>query len=233
MPFATESFPDFTNTILDHGRFRLLNCLGAGNFGKVYRALGTTSPNSKPAFYAVKCLRTLDDRTREHRFQIREFVNHSRVSKHPNIVTFHQVIFQDNFHYVVLDLCEGGDLFDRIIRKSFYRRDDRVRNIFLQLIDAITFCHEQSVYHRDIKPENILCSTHCSRIYLTDFGLSTQNETSTFHACGSKEYMSPECIGKEFGYTPNRRYSTRRNDIWSLGVVLTMMVTGCLPWKMA
>ncbi|KAG7441938.1 uncharacterized protein BT62DRAFT_1010974 [Guyanagaster necrorhizus] len=96
------------------------------------------------------------------RIDIRELDNHSHVSCHPNIVTFHKAIFHDEFFYVVPDLCEGGDLFDTILQKSFYPRDD-------------------SVYHRNIKPENIICSEDGSRIYLTDFGMSTQNKTSTFH----------------------------------------------------
>ncbi|KAG7440163.1 kinase-like protein, partial [Guyanagaster necrorhizus] len=119
----------------------------------------------------------------------------------------------------------GGNLFDRILQKSFYLRDDRVRNVFFQLINAVVFCNENSVYHRDIKPENIPCSEDDSGIYLTDFGMSTQNETPTFHECGSMECMSPGM--------PDRRYSTRTNDIWSLGVVLTTMVTRCAPWAMA
>ncbi|KAG7441952.1 uncharacterized protein BT62DRAFT_1041767, partial [Guyanagaster necrorhizus] len=65
--------------------------------------------------------------------QIREFDNHRHVSCHPNIVTFHKAIFHDEFFYVVLDLCEGGDLFDRILQKSFYPRDDRCETSFSSL----------------------------------------------------------------------------------------------------
>ncbi|KAF9029168.1 Pkinase-domain-containing protein, partial [Hymenopellis radicata] len=226
--------PNFAGKVIDAGRLRLLDCIGTGAYGKVYRAVDTTTPKSDPAYFAIKCLRVPEPASLEGKLQLREFTNHLAVSHHPNIVSFHKLLHPNgDFRYVVLDLCAGGDLFEAIVERNYFvGRTDRIKIAFLQLVDAISFCHQHSVYHRDIKPENVLCSKDYTQVYIADFGLSTQAPVSRDFRCGSVEYMSPDCIAKDFDFR-NRSYSTRCNDIWALGIVLVNMITQRTPWNYA
>ncbi|KAJ3976258.1 serine/threonine protein kinase, negative regulator of sexual conjugation and meiosis [Lentinula raphanica] len=230
---VTDTFPDFTGHLLDNGRFKLIELLGSGAYGKVYKAFDLTSTCEDPKYYAVKCLLKPKPGSREEEFQLREFALHRLISAsdHPNIVSFHNVFYEHTFVYVILDLCSGGDLFGAITeRKVFCQNTELIKSVFVQLLDAVHHCHENGIYHRDLKPENILFSKDGRQIYLADFGLSTQNKVSEDFGCGSSYYMSPECIGKEFG---RHKFSTRHSDVWSLGVILTNMIAGRNPWRYA
>ncbi|KAG6911205.1 hypothetical protein DXG01_003072 [Tephrocybe rancida] len=228
---VSDSMPDLDGLTIDNGRLKLLESLGSGAYGKVYRALDTLSPLNKPVHYAVKCLLRPEKGSHQEEFQTREITLHKMVCDHPNIVTLHRVVCDEKYIYVVLDLCPGGDLFAAITEAQvFHNEVQLVKNSFVQLIDAVNHCHEKSVFHRDIKPENVLCSEGGADIRLADFGLSTQDHISRDFGCGSSYYMSPECIGKELSVG---RYSTRYSDIWSLGVILTNMISGRNPWRYA
>ena len=243
---ATEFMPSFSGRSLDHGRYNLLEKLGAGAYGKVYRAFDNKS-SGRQAYYAVKCLNKPLAGTRADMLQRREFSLHKRVSDHKNVVTFYE-FFSDPFYtYVVLDLSLGGDLFSAITEKKiFYKRTPLIKEAFAQLVDAVHFCHERGVFHRDIKPENILCTDDGKHVRLADFGLSIDSEYCSDFGCGSSYYMSPgsspfvilslfshfisECIGQE---VVGESYSTRHNDTWALGVILVNMITNRNPWRYA
>ncbi|KAF9005280.1 kinase-like protein [Hymenopellis radicata] len=231
MPSATQELPDFQGAVIEGG-LRLIDCLGAGTWGKVYRAIDMLSPSDKPAYFAVKCMLKPEPESFEAQLQTREFTNHEYVSDHPNIVTFHRCFSDDRFTYVVLDLCTGGDLFQAIVtRGHFFQRTDRIKIAFLQILNAVHHCHQRGVFHRDLKPENILYSAEGEEYFVADFGLSTISTISMDFRCGSWEYMSPECIGKDFIF--GKQYSTRTNDVWALGVILVNMITKRAPWTRA
>lgn len=227
---AIELMPDFSGQVLAKGRFLVLDCLGSGAYGKVYRALDTTSPEGDPTYYAIKCLDRHVPGSHLDFLQQREFALHKLVSGHPNIVTFHACFRDDLYVYVVLDLCTGGDLFTAITEQGlFHNNSALIKTAFLQLLDAVEHIHDLGVFHRDIKPENVLFSKDSSLIRLADFGLSIRSPVCEEFGCGSSYYMSPECIGRD----SETRYSTRHNDIWALGVILTNMITGRNPWRYA
>jgi serine/threonine protein kinase len=179
MPY-TSSVTRFLGQTIDNGALRIEDILGAGSFGVVYRAVDTRSG----AHYAVK-------RVEKNGFTIREIQLHKRVSFHPNILTFHRVIDAGRYSFFVYDLC-AGDL-DSVIRKlTFFRDDELIKSVFVQIIDALDFCHSRGVYHRDLKPANILVSSKTGdiEVFVADFGLATSNKM-TASSCGSPCFMSP------------------------------------------
>ncbi|GEM11520.1 hypothetical protein Rt10032_c15g5537 [Rhodotorula toruloides] len=221
-----------------------VSILGLGAYGVVYLARDiaaqpTPYPTSRAhpqlgnlPLYAVKCLNKVGLDERQLSFQRREIGLHSVAAKHPNVVTMHNVIIEETCIYVVLQFCEDGDLFGMITdRQRYLGDDDLIRKVFLQIVDAVEFCHSAGIYHRDLKPENILCLDDGRRVVLADFGLATHERTSGDFGCGSTFYMSPECQGGLFQRLAS--YSTAHNDIWSLGVILVNLTCGRNPWKQA
>ncbi|KAJ7574125.1 kinase-like domain-containing protein [Mycena floridula] len=225
---ATGSFPDFSGVALDHGRYRVLSVLGAGSYGKVYKAIDTFDTNQR--FVAIKCLEKPEPDSREETWQNREFALHKKVRDHPNIITFHTYFYAGDFVFVVLDLCERGDLFKAFHEKDFFLdKPELIKSTMTQIIDAVQYCHERNIYHRDLKPENILLD-HDGHVYLADFGLCTDSAISSDFGCGSAFYMSPESFGSE---TSNRPFQNAASDVWAIGVILVNIVTGCNPWQRA
>ncbi|KAJ7598472.1 kinase-like domain-containing protein, partial [Mycena floridula] len=221
------TFPDFSGYTLANSRYTLLNVLGSGTYGTVYKALDASSTD-KP-FVAIKCLAQQEPGSRLERYQHREFALHKKLSSHPNIITFHDKIQEGHFIFVVLDLCDGGDLYETIQKGHFLNRTDNVKAAMVQLIDALQYCHKNSVFHRDLKPDNVLMDNK-GQVYLADFGLCTDKRISTNFGCGTSVYLSPEAIVKETGA---HRFSTLHSDIWALGVILVNVITGCHPWSQA
>ncbi|KAJ7577450.1 kinase-like domain-containing protein [Mycena floridula] len=219
--------PNFTGHTLADGRFTLLNILGSGTYGTVYKAIDAASVEQP--FVAIKCLKKQVPGSRQEWAQKREFALHHKVNSHPNIINFYGCIQEGDFIFVILDLCDG-DLYAAIKQESYFiNRTDRIKSTMIQLIDALQYCHKNSVFHRDLKPDNILFDK-AGQVYLADFGLSTNKRVSTNFGCGSRVYLSPECIGKETG---SQRFSTLHSDIWALGVILINIITGSHPWAQA
>ncbi|KAK9493406.1 kinase-like domain-containing protein [Lipomyces doorenjongii] len=212
-------------------RIQLVDVLGIGAYGVVYSALDT----STKVPYAVKAL-LRDPSTgqplanTQNEVLLREINLLSRVHHHPNIVSVAEVINRDDGLYVVMEYCAEGDLFLNITEKKRYVGDDELaRSVFLQLVDAVYYCHSLGVYHRDLKPENVLVANDGKRILLSDFGLATVDRVSYEHGCGSSFYVSPECHpdANQCGY------DAAANDVWSLGVILINLTCGRNPWKTA
>ncbi|KAG9096222.1 hypothetical protein FRC06_008895 [Ceratobasidium sp. 370] len=136
--------------------------------------------------------------------------------------------------YMVLSYVGGGDLFTLIAERHRYiGHDALVTDVFLQLVDAVAWCHDRGVKHRDLKPENVLCDQDGQRVVISDFGLATTDRWSRDFGCGSSYYMSPECYGDPLAPASMPNYDTLANDVWTLGVVLVNLATGRNPWEAA
>lgn len=193
---VTATIPDFTGRMIDNGRLRLVNVIGEGAHGVVYRAVEETSAGSSsaptPKEYAVKVQTKAAVSAREGRCQTREVTIHKIASDHPNVVTLHDVIEDDEFVYIITDYCPGGDLFTLMIDQAKYARDSELaKKVFVQILDAVQSLHDKGVYHRDLKPENLFANSDGTELYLGDFGLATDVLKSSGFSCGSMYYMSP------------------------------------------
>jgi serine/threonine protein kinase len=170
------------------GRLELTGVLGVGAYGVVYTAIDvlTCIP------YAVKALSKCGLDARQERFQQREIALHLKASGHDNIVSLIQIEETADCTFVVLEYCPEGDLFTNITERGHYVGNDFLaKRIFLQLLDAVEYCHNLGIYHRDLKPENVLVSDGGVKVKLADFGLATTEAYTSDFGCGSTFYMSP------------------------------------------
>lgn len=103
-----------------------------------------------------------------------EFEIMTRLSGHPNVVDLKAVYEEEDYVHLVMELCAGGELFHQLEKYGRFS-EDKARVLFRQLMQVVTYCHDNGVVHRDLKPENILLSTKASSspIKLADFGLAT------------------------------------------------------------
>ncbi|KAG2182238.1 hypothetical protein INT43_007165 [Umbelopsis isabellina] len=210
------------------GQYELIDLLGLGAYGSVFLARHTLTQK----LFAVKCLSKVGLSERQREFQLREISLHAQVACHPNIISMEQVIDTQDYLYIVLEHCREGDLFYTITEgRGYTDSHNDIRAVFLQIIDAVSYLHSQGIAHRDLKPENILTFEGGKKVKIADFGLATTEAISTAFGCGSTFYFSPECQGGL--HKKLRAYSTKPNDVWSLGVILINLTCGRNPWKQA
>ncbi|KAI1786821.1 kinase-like domain-containing protein, partial [Ganoderma leucocontextum] len=227
---SAASLPNFTGCIIDD-RYELLQMLGSGTFGVVYKAIDLEVADNFDNIVAVKIVRKAGRGDAELAIIKREVAMHSVVADIEGVVTLIDAFDDAKWCYIVLEFCQGGDLFEQIITKqSYLGNDELLRRAFLSLVDAVQACHDAGIAHRDLKPENVLISQDGSRCYLADFGLATNQPVVRDFGIGTGLYMSPECVGE---LTARQAYDPYLSDIWALGVILVNMITAQNPWARA
>ncbi len=203
--------------MLPPGRFDVLEHLGSGAFGDVYRVLDKASDS----VVALKLLR--DPRSSALYYFKREFRGLADI-RHPNIAALHELIQHRQHWMFTMEFVAGTSLGRYIDGGSMSERESRLRACFLQLAAGLHFLHERDLVHRDMKPSNVLV-TREGRVVILDFGLARSFAGDDGRAgtlAGTPEYMSPEHIGGE--------PVTRATDWYALGVMLYEALTGALPF---
>lgn len=204
------------------GRFELLEIVGRGYFGEVWRARDTDLRRT----VAVKLPRT-DDMKGEYKERFLREAKTAAQLKHPNIVSVHEVGYSDNTMFIVSDFIKGMTLGELIVAK----RPSPLESAELckTLANALHYAHEAGVIHRDFKPANVMID-QSGQPFLMDFGLAKQEAgeftmTATGDILGTPAYMSPEQARGD------SHEADRRSDVYSLGVVLYELLTGKRPFK--
>ena len=149
---------------------------------------------------------------------------------HPNIIKLYEVYENEDFIYIVMELCNGGELFDRIIKRTEMGNpftEKEAATIFKQLMSAVSYCHSNKIVHRDLKPENLLLLNNDddTHIKIIDFGTSLifkKKNTSMFDRVGTAYYISPEVIDG---------YYDEKCDVWSCGIILYILLCGYPPFN--
>ncbi|KAJ8288208.1 hypothetical protein COCON_G00008670 [Conger conger] len=205
------------------GLYDLDKTLGRGHFAVVKLARHVFTGEK----VAVKVIdkTKLDTTATGHLFQE---VRCMKLVQHPNIVRLYEVIDTQTKLYLILELADGGDLFDYIMKHEDGLSEEMAKKYFAQIVHAISYCHRLHVVHRDLKPENVVFFEKQGLVKLTDFGFSNkfQPGKKLTTSCGSLAYSAPEILlGDE--------YDAPAVDIWSLGVILFMLVCGQPPFQEA
>jgi len=191
--------------------------LGRGAFSIVY--LGTGKDGSK---VAVKNISKKDISEEELQNLGRE-ISIMKKLQHPGIVQLKDTFETDTTLYLVLELVDGGELFDQIVDRGNYSEADAAA-VIRQVLEATAFMHSKGIAHRDLKPENLLvCGPKKETVKLADFGLSKDEGTGNLQtASGTPGYVAPEVLG-------GNPY-TNAVDIWSIGVITYVMLCGYTPF---
>ncbi|CAG9770983.1 unnamed protein product [Ceutorhynchus assimilis] len=205
------------------GLYDLEETLGRGHFAVVKLARHVFTGEK----VAVKVIdkSKLDEVSKAHLFQE---VRCMKLVQHPNVVRLYEVIDTATKLYLILELGDGGDLYEYILRHDLGLPEEKAKDYFRQIVRAISYCHQLHVVHRDLKPENVVFFKKLGIVKLTDFGFSNKFlpgqklETS----CGSLAYSAPEILLGD-------SYDAPAVDVWSLGVILYMLVCGQAPFQEA
>ena len=139
---------------------------------------------------------------------------------HPNIVKYYETYDDVKFIYLVMELCSGGELLDKLTEMS----ENQAAQIMDKILRALIHCHKQNIAHRDIKPDNIMYGSD-GEIKIIDFGLAKQTAKSgqKMHTiAGTPYYISPEVLHGTY---------SKECDIWSLGVLLFELIAGHYPFE--
>ena len=154
----------------------------------------------------------------------REVAIMRHLPKHPNIVTLKDTYEDDDNVHLVMELCEGGELFDRIVARGHYT-ERAAASVVKTIVQVVQMCHKHGVMHRDLKPENFLFADkkEASLLKAIDFGLSIFFKPGERfnEIVGSPYYMAPEVLKRNYG---------SEIDIWSVGVILYILLCGVPPF---
>lgn len=146
------------------------------------------------------------------------------LSGHANVVTLVNAFEDQKNVHIVMELCTGGELFDRIVSRGHYS-ERTAAQIIRAIVEVVAHCHSMGVVHRDLKPENFLLSStgNASELKAIDFGLSSFFQPNEFLSdiVGSAYYVAPEVLKKHYSY---------QCDIWSCGVILYILLCGIPPF---
>mmetsp|Transcript_128559 Transcript_128559/g.222072 ORF Transcript_128559/g.222072 Transcript_128559/m.222072 type:complete len:333 (-) Transcript_128559:560-1558(-) len=208
--------------ITDH--YKIKQFLGKGSFSTVMLGIGK---DKKPVAIKIIDKNSIDVKVESLKTEVKILMK----VKHPNIVALLDVFEDDEKVYLVIELMNDGELFDRICNDFPNGYSEKESSILIKkCLEAVQYLHSLGIIHRDLKPENLLFSSSgagdVSEIKISDFGLAKiwTGDMLVKTACGSPNYVAPEVLLNQMhGYN-------FACDMWSLGVILYVLLCGFCPF---
>ena len=195
--------------------------IGSGRFGFVRVGLH----RGKNRDVAIKIMNKRDMTTNDL-INARNQIEILKITQSPNILQLYDIIENEEYIYIIMEHCFGGDLLTYLEKRNFKLTESRAAEIIYKLSKAVEFLHSRNILHRDLKPENILMTNDSdfADIKLFDFCISKMIKPGeTFNECvGTIGYMAPEVL-------LGKKYSTSA-DVWSIGVISYLLLSGYLPF---
>ena len=204
------------------GNYFIKKTISSGNFGKVKLAIHIPTGEK----VAIKIVEKSKMKENDDIIRLERELEMLSKLEFPNVIMVSEIFENKNGYYIVMDYCEGGELFNYIV-KNKYLSEDESAFFYYQLINGLEYIHSLGIVHRDLKPENLLL-TKDHLLKIIDFGLSNyykpDQDKLLYTPCGSPCYASPEMINGNF-------YDGTKIDIWSSGIILYVMLCGYLPFE--
>lgn len=200
-------------------KYETLQEIGSGGFSNVFHGVNIET-RVNVAIKQIKRpgIHECDETALHQEIEILKAVDH------PHIIKLYDVYKDEKYYSLVLELLEGGDVFDRLVTKVAYSEKD-CRDLTFHLLEIIDYLHDKNIVHRDIKPENLLLTskTDDADIKLADFGFAAEcNGNNLNMPWGTLEYTAPEVHrGKYYG---------KAVDMWSFGVTMYVLLCGAMPF---
>ncbi|KAG0491740.1 hypothetical protein HPP92_004783 [Vanilla planifolia] len=202
--------------------YRIAEEIGRGRFGAVFRCYSLETGEA----FAVKSVdkSVLADSVDRDCAEREAKITQIAAAGNPHVVQIHGVYEDENEIHLVMDLCEGGDLFDRVsTAESAPMEEEEAADVMAAIMEALAVCHSRGVAHRDLKPDNVLFDGD-GRVRLADFGSAEcfGDGIAMRGVVGTPYYVAPEVLSeREYG---------EKVDVWSAGVMLYIMLSGMPPF---
>lgn len=218
-------------------QYTFRSVIGSGGFSEVRLAYN----NINHQYYACKIIRrdSIDENQNKSEFKSnnltdvhvdnkkkQRFEDEIRVMqkcRNPGVIELIDLIKDDNFYYIFLEYCANGELFYYICQKK--KIPENEAKVFMkQILLSIQYLHSIGIVHRDLKPENILLDAF-NNIKIADFGFAKSYDSNLLSKtiCGTLMYICPDALS-------GKPYQPYKCDIWSIGVIMYVMLTGASPW---
>lgn len=192
--------------------------LGGGRFGQVHRCM----ENSSGLTLAAKIIKAKSQKEKD---VVKNEIQVMNQLDHGNLIQLYAAYESRNDIILVLEYVDGGELFDRIIDENYKLMELDIVMFIRQICEGLRYMHKMYILHLDLKPENILCvSRVTNKVKIIDFGLARkyQPREKLRVSFGTPEFLSPEVVNYDF--------VSFNTDMWSLGVITYMLLSGLSPF---
>lgn len=201
--------------------YEMLDEIGEGKFGLVKLGIHFKTKERVAIKIIKKEAMTVSDLE-----LVKGEIDIMKLCRHPNVVRLLDHFENSEFIFIVMEYLSGGDLGNHLYVKKFQFTEKRAAEIMLQLANGLNYLHSYGILHRDIKPDNIMLSDNSENatIKIMDFGLSKvlAPQERVNDGFGTLTFVAPEVL--------IRQPYNKQIDIWSMGIILYYMLTGCLPF---